>query len=218
MADDLPYPFLQDPDEMARFEGWSHTQLADLLAVRAGHLSSRDFDAKYRVERAILVLDLTGFTETAMKGGALHSFLRVLDAHSICLPVMREFGARFVRTFADDVVALFDEPGPALEAALEAHRRTDHFARSGRSEDPARCCIGIGFGSVYAIGPNRAMGDEMNRASKLGEDLARGGETLLTENAQRVLAPRTEHRLERVEADDVLFPYFRVGRLRAEAS
>jgi len=210
VPDDLPYPFLDDPAELARFEGWTHEQLADLLAVRAGTLPARDFDAKYQVERAILVLDLTGFTETAMKGGALHSFLRVLDAHGICLPVMREHGALFVRTFADDIVALFDEPVAAVGAALEAHRRTDHFARAGRSPDPARCCIGIGYGTVYAIGPNHAMGDEMNRASKLGEDLARGGETLLTENAHAAVARAGEHALARVEADDVLFPYYRV--------
>lgn len=211
MADDLPYPFLEDAAELARFEGWTHDQLADLLAVRAGRLSPQAFDAKYQVERAILVLDLTGLTETAIAGGALHSFLRVLDAHSICLPVMREHGALFVRTFADDVVALFDEPSAAVRAAVEAHRRTAHFAASGRSSDPARCCIGIGYGTVYAIGPNHAMGDEMNRASKLGEDLARGGETLLTENARRALAERGEHELVRVETDDALFPYYRVG-------
>ncbi|MEN8162233.1 MAG: hypothetical protein ABFS41_19335 [Myxococcota bacterium] len=212
MADDLPYPFLEDAEALARFEGWTRDQLADLLEVRAGRMSSRDFDARYQVERAILVLDLTGFTETAMKGGALQSFLRVLDAHSICLPVMHEFGAHFVRTFADDVVALFDRPEAALGAALEAHRRTDHFAGSGRSDDPARCCIGIGYGRVHAIGPNHAMGDEMNRASKLGEDLARGGETLLTEGAHRALASTSEQRIERVAADDVLFPYYRVAR------
>ena len=57
MADELPYPFLQDPEEMARFEGWTREQLSDLLAVRAGSMSSRDFDTKYRVERAILVLE-----------------------------------------------------------------------------------------------------------------------------------------------------------------
>jgi hypothetical protein len=27
VADDLPYPFLQDPEEMARFGGWSKEQL-----------------------------------------------------------------------------------------------------------------------------------------------------------------------------------------------
>ena len=75
MADDLPYPFLEDAEALARFEGWTHAQLTDLLAVRAGRMSSRAFDARYQVERAILVLDLTGFTETAMTGGALRSFL-----------------------------------------------------------------------------------------------------------------------------------------------
>ena len=42
------------------------------------------------------------------------------------------------------------------------------------SEHPTLCCAGIGFGQVLAIGPNLAQGDEMNRASKLGEDIARG--------------------------------------------
>jgi len=76
-------------------------------------------------------------------------------------------------------------------------------------EDPAECCIGIGFGPIYAIGPNHAMGDEMNRASKLGEDTARGGETLVTEDAYATLAPHTGVRFEPKADDDLLFPFYR---------
>ncbi len=47
--------------------------------------------------------------------------------------------------------------------------------------------IGIGHGKVFTIGPNLAQGDEMNRASKLGEDIARAKETLLTERAYDAL-------------------------------
>ena len=58
------------------------------------------------------------------------------------------------------------------------HRRIELFRNSSlASGDPTQCCIGIGFGSVFAIGPNLAQGDEKNRASKLGEDIARAGET-----------------------------------------
>jgi hypothetical protein len=63
---------------------------------------------------------------------------------------------------------------------------------------------------VYAIGPNRAMGDEMNRTSKLGEDMVRGGETLLTESARDAIADRDDVRFERQTADDVPFPHHRV--------
>jgi hypothetical protein len=40
--------------------------------------------------------------------------------------------------------------------------------------------IGIGYGSLLAIGEHDLYGDEMNLACKLGEDLAQRGEVLLT--------------------------------------
>ena len=70
--------------------------------------------------------------------------------------------------------------------------------------------IGIGFGPVYAIGPNLSMGDEMNRASKLGEDTARGGETLITEAAREALGERPGVRFHPQSSDDLLFSYFTV--------
>jgi hypothetical protein len=59
------------------------------------------------------------------------------------------------------------------------------------------------------------MGDEMNRASKLGEDIAVGGETLVTENAYARLRGRDDADFEHVVQDDVLFPYYRVARRAA---
>jgi class 3 adenylate cyclase len=108
------------------------------------------------------------------------------------------------------MVALFQEPHSALDASLEIHRRVQVLPTHGAGPPPAECCIGIGFGAVYAIGPNRAMGDEMNRTSKLGEDTARGGETLVTEGAYRALLRRSDVAFEPQASDDLLFPYFRV--------
>jgi class 3 adenylate cyclase len=65
---------------------------------------------------------------------------------------------------------------------------------------------------LYAIGPNHAMGDEMNRASVLGEDLARGGEILVTEGLHDAVAPRADLAIERQTRDDAPFPYYRVER------
>ena len=209
----LPFELLEEPAELARYEGWSVTVYEDLLAVREGRLSHQAFDAKHLHETAILVLDLTGFTLTAARGGSLQSFLRILQAHQVCLPVLRKMGATFIRTFADDLVALFQEPNSALDASLEIHRRMEALPTGSTANPPAECCIGIGFGAVYAIGPNRAMGDEMNRTSKLGEDTARSGETLVTEGAYRALLRRSDVAFEPQATDDLLFPYFRVGAL-----
>lgn len=203
---------LELPGELAACKGWSEEVYGDLLAYQSGRLGRDEFDAKYLRRTAILVLDLTGFTVSCFDGGQIRGILRILDAQKVCVPVLRERGATLIRAFADDIVALFRDVGRALDAAFEMHRRVALFCEAGLAgDDPAQCCIGIGYGDVYAIGPNRAMGDEMNRASKLGEDIARGGETLLTENAFAALQGRRDVDFEPVTEDDLLFPYYQAS-------
>jgi hypothetical protein len=64
----LPFELLEEPAELARYQGWSRTVYEDLLAVQEGRLSHQAFDAKHLHETAILVLDLTGFTLAAARG------------------------------------------------------------------------------------------------------------------------------------------------------
>lgn len=102
-----------------------------------------------------------------MHTGELRSLLRIMDAQRVVIPVMQEFGAELIRCFADDIVALFEHPGMAVDAAFEIHRRVNLFNSSPlASENPTQCCAGIGYGRVFAIGPNLAQGDEMNRVSE----------------------------------------------------
>ena len=153
---------------------------------------------------------MTGFTSSAMNVGELESLLRILDAQKVCIPVLKDFGAELIRCFADDMVAVFENPASAIEAAFEIHRRTALFNDSNQSSDhPTQCCIGIGFGKLFAIGPNLAQGDEMNRASKLGEDIARANETLLTERAFNALEQHTDFTFEIQNSDDQLFVFYR---------
>ncbi|GAA0260960.1 hypothetical protein GCM10010492_72450 [Saccharothrix mutabilis subsp. mutabilis] len=191
-----------EPATLARLGHWTEDVYRDLLAVEGGQLTRDGFRARHCHRVAVLVLDIAGFTERGMAVGEVDAFLRVLHAQRICLPVLERRGAALVRAFADDLVALFGDPLQALEAALELHA----------AAEPADIglCIGLGYGDVFAIGPNRAMGTEMNQASKLGEDTARRGETLLTESAYRAV----EHRTDRdfIRHDDVLpFPFHAVA-------
>ena len=210
--DKLPFTLLEAPEVLANCHGWSEEVYRDLLALQEGALSHDELDRKYLHRKAILMLDFTGFTVQAMNGPQAHALLRILDAQRVCVPVLQEHGATLVRAFADDLVALFDEPAQALDAAFEIHRRIALFNHSTRAaEKPALACIGIGYGDVYAIGPNLAMGDEMNRASKLGEDIARGNETLVTGNVYFALRQRPDVQFEQLASDDQLFPYYRAS-------
>jgi adenylate cyclase len=206
----FPHPLMDDPRALAGFAGWSEDVYRDFFKLQRGDMDETAFRDKYLHERAILSIDMTGYTSSVLKYGELHSFLRIMNAQRVVGPVLQELGAELIRCFADDVVALFHDPGSALDAAFEIHRRIRLFNRSElSSKDPTSCCAGIGFGTVFAIGPNLAQGDEMNQASKLGEDIARANETLVTERAYAAVAGRRDVRFERQDQDDQLFPFYR---------
>ena len=105
---------LDDPRELARYGGWTEDVYRDFDALSRGALRREDFDARYLETRAVLVLDLTGFTAAARRD-ALESLLRIFEARKLCIPALLKHGADFVRAFADDLVALFKRPEPALE-------------------------------------------------------------------------------------------------------
>ena len=210
-----PYELLEDPAELADYHEWSAEVYQDFLAFQRGKLTEQEIDRKYLRRRAILCLDMTSFTQSAIQYGSLHSLLRIFDVQKVCGPIFRQYQASRVRAFADDFTALFEDPRDALSSALEVHRRIESFNASAlASKNPARCCIGIGFGDVYAIGPDLAMGDEMNRASKLGEDTAKARETLITEGMYKEVADRKDCRFERIEAGELPFAYYKVTALR----
>ncbi len=209
----FPHRLLEDVKILASFEGWSEDVYRDFFKLQRGEMTEAEFSDKYHQERAILSIDMTGFTSSAMRRGELQSLLRILDAQRVAIPVLQDFGAKLIRCFADDLVALFHEPNAAVDAAFEIHRRVQLFNASPlASKYPTLCCAGVGFGRVFSIGPNLAQGDEMNRASKLGEDIARGNETLLTERAHAAMADRDDIRFEFQNQDDQLFAFYRATR------
>ena len=206
-----PHRLLEDIETLASFKGWSSEVYEDFFRLQRGEIAESEFREKYTRRRAILSIDMTGFTISTVKLGELQGLTRILDAQRVAIPVMQDYDAELVRCFADDIVALFLEPDNAVDAALEIHRRVQIFnASSQASEHPTLCCAGVGFGDVLAIGPNLAQGDEMNRASKLGEDIARGAETLVTERVHDAIAARDDIVFERQDHDDLLFPFYRV--------
>lgn len=206
----FPHELLEDARELSSYCGWSEDVYRDFLACQRGTLSFEEFHQKYQQQNTIMAIDMTGFTASAMNIGELQSLLRIVDAQKVCIPVLKDFSARLIRCFADDIVAIFHEPDHAIDAAFEIHRRLQLFRHSPQaSGDTTQCCIGIGHGKVFAIGPNLSQGDEMNRAAKLGEDIARANETLLTERAFDALKTRTDIRFELQTSDDQLFPFYR---------
>ena len=162
---------------------------------------------------------MTSFTENTIHYGPVDSFLRILKVQQVAIPVLRQYQAQGIRTFADDITATFDKPHLALDAALAVMNAVDAFNASGQAgQHPARACIGLGYGDVYCIGLDLAMGGEMNQASKLGEDTAKGGEILVTERFYQEMQHEPGLRFEPRRTPDIPFGYYSVGVRDSAAS
>ncbi len=156
---------------------------------------------------AVLVLDSTGFTRVTHARGILHFLSLFLQMRKIVGKLFKDHDCLHWRSEADNLFAEFATPGQALEAALAAHAAMDKARLPLVDNEYYKVCIGIGYGTLLDGGEKGMFGDEMNLACKLGEDIAEGGETLLTsrayENLERKGHAKFEPRRFTVSGNDI---------------
>jgi class 3 adenylate cyclase len=130
---------------------------------------------------AVWVLDMCGFSRLTMRYGITHFLAMIHRLHGIVRPLIARHAGRVVKTEADNVFAVFGRVEAALAAARDVQ---EHLATANAflPEDwDLHASIGIGWGELLMIADdNDFYGNELNLASKLGEDIAEAGETLLT--------------------------------------
>ena len=60
------------------------------------------------------------------------------------------------------------------------HETVAEYNHERLNEEKVLLCVGLGYGRMLRIGDTDVFGAEVNAASRLGEDLAQSGETLVT--------------------------------------
>ena len=138
------------------------------------------------VEAAVMVVDLSGFSRLTRRHGILHFLTIYRRACTIATPLIAAYGGRVVKCMADNVIATFPHPRAAIEAARALVAETAALDAVLPADDRVVVCVGIGYGRFLALADD-IYGDEVNLAFKLGEDIARGREILLTEDAHAKL-------------------------------
>ncbi len=148
----------------------------DQLVARAVTDPGAEAEAQRRfgTTAAIVVVDFTGMVRRTDERGIVYALGRARQAAA----ALALTGTR-VKRVADTLFAVYDSPQRALVDALDAHARL-RAAIPPDSEDPIQACIGVGYGPMLLIAGEDVFGPEVNRAFVLGEDVAGGGETLVT--------------------------------------
>ena len=135
---------------------------------------------------AVMMLDSSGFSRTTEKHGIVHFLTQLMQMREIIGGVCNERDCHALRFEADNVYAAFDHPDEAIKTAFNIHQAIEDEQLMLDHREPFRVCIGIGYGRLlWSETLEGYFGEEINLASKLGEDTAAGGETLISENAYR---------------------------------
>jgi len=158
-----------------------------------------DLDRNFGETCAILMLDSTGFTRATKALGAAYFLSIIYQLRQACEKISNRLGAVQYRAYADNFYAEFTNVDDAVAATFAIHKYfSDNPISLLNEQDKFGVCIGIGYGRVVRSEHEGVYGNETNYASKLGEDIAERGETLLTEGAFQALSnPESMHVLKR---------------------
>ena len=141
----------------------------------------------YGAEYAVFVLDMSGFSMLTRKYGIVHYLAMVRRMQLTTEPIVKSYGGFMIKYEADNCFAVFPDPLSAVNAAIAMqHAFTASNLLTPEDQDIHISC-GIDFGKVLIIGHEDCFGDPVNRASKIGEDLAVAGEILMTKEAMDMI-------------------------------
>ncbi|MCC6132256.1 MAG: adenylate/guanylate cyclase domain-containing protein [Acidobacteria bacterium] len=136
---------------------------------------------------AILYSDLSGFSRQVASFGITH-FLQIIQEHKkLFAPIIERNDGILIKIEADSLLVVFRKPGRALQCAIEMQKVSNVYNLVRVPEEQIHLCVGIGYGELLKIGDEDVYGQEVNSASKLGEDIAKSGEILLTFDAREAI-------------------------------
>ena len=142
---------------------------------------------EYGTEFAVFVLDMSGFSMLTRKYGIVHYLSMVKRMQLTTDPIVRSYSGQMLKYEADNCFAVFPDPLAAVNAAISMQHA---FAAENilTSDDlDIHIAVGIDYGKLLIVGHEDCFGDPVNRASKMGEDIAAAGEILITKEAMDMI-------------------------------
>ena len=173
---------------------------------------------EYGTEQAIFVLDMSSFSLLTRKYGIVHYLSMVRRMQLTVEPIIEAYDGNVLKFEADNCLAIFPDTLPAIRAAVAMQLAFDASNLLTSDEFDVRISWGIDYGKILIIGNEDCFGDAVNRACKLGEDVAAAGEILVTQEAMDRVHPKADikHRAINISISGISIPAFAI-EYRAQA-
>lgn len=162
--------------------------------------------------QAVIFTDMSGFSKITRDRGIVHFLGLIHRMRTLCMPPVEQHGGHLVKTIGDDLVLTFPGVNEAVRAATKMRSACQNDAEQRGDEERIRLAMGVGFGDMLDLDGRDIFGDEVNRASKLGEDIAEPDEILLTRAAADALDVLKGHWLDERSAriSGIAFDYYAI--------
>lgn len=132
---------------------------------------------------SIIFTDLSGFSRNTAEFGIIHFLQIIFESERILLPIIYEHNGLLIKAEGDSLMLIFRTVIDAVECSVQMQKTLLTYNADKPEHEKVLLCVGIGYGKILRIGDADIFGEEVNAASKLGEDTAKKGEILMTKNA-----------------------------------
>jgi adenylate cyclase len=168
---------------------------------------------EYGTERVIFVLDMSGFSLLTRKYGIIHYLSMVRRMQLTSEPIIKTYGGSMLKFEADNCFAVFPDTLSAVHAAIALQLAFDASNLLTSDDFDVHIACGIDQGKILIVGDEDCFGDAVNRACKLGEDIAAAGEILVTQDAIKTITSELDFKLREmnISISGITIPAYAIG-------
>jgi len=134
----------------------------------------------------VMFTDLSGFSRNVAKFGIIHFLQTIFESERLLIPVIEDYDGILLKVEGDSFLVIFRNVSKGMHGAIAMQRTLEKYNATKSDEEKVLLCVGLGFGKVLRIGDADVFGAEVNAASKLGEDIAKAHEILVTDGVKKL--------------------------------
>lgn len=138
---------------------------------------------KFGRHGVVCIIDMCGFTKVSQRHGIIYYLALVRRMQKIVEPLVINNDGKVVKFEADNCFARFNNMNDAMNAIKNIFASVKKENLTTPDDFDITLSVGLDFGKYLLLKQNDYWGEAVNRASKLGEDIAGSGMVLLTDTA-----------------------------------
>lgn len=131
-------------------------------------------------EWCVMFTDLSGFSRRVEKFGIIHFLQTIHESERLLSPIIDDYDGILLKSEGDSMLVIFRNVNKAIQCCHGMHNVLREYNSTKSPEEEILLCIGLGYGKMLRIGDQDVFGDQVNAASKLGEDYAKAWDVFVT--------------------------------------